>query len=292
MYKFIEGLSITWERPKAYGWFHLVFLVASILLATLMIIFIKKDKDNKIALWKLKTIIGIFWAVLFVIEILKQLLAIGHNDNTTKTWVYDIYNKTSFFPYVLCSTPLYVIPIYLFIPEGKVSEGILSYLGIYTLWMGGFVMFYPGDVFTTNRFISFHSIIYHSLLFSLGLFLTIRHIVRYHWKNFLAASVIFLILYSFAVIGNEIIYQLRDNEKFSWAKGINLFNMSHRKPNPMVSNIDFLAKLKPWVLTILYIPFTFIGVFTLWSAMSGIGYLVKFIESKYKRNKHPKIIKS
>ncbi|MDP4042683.1 hypothetical protein [Mycoplasmopsis arginini] len=90
-------------------------------------------------------------------------------------------------------------------------------------------------------------------------------------------------MYSFAIIGNEIIYQLRDNEKFTWSKGINLFNMSHRKPNPMVSNINFLVKLKPWVLTILYIPFTFVGVFTLWSMMSGIGYLVKFIESKYKK---------
>ncbi|WP_373435143.1 TMEM164 family acyltransferase [Metamycoplasma equirhinis] len=293
MYKFIEGLSKEWkiwERPTSYGWFHLIFIFFTIILATLMIIFIKKDNNQELKTWKLKTIIGSIFFVLLLIEIFKQLLAIGHNDSVKHKWVYDIYKNHSYFPYVLCSTALYIMPIYLLVPKGKVSDGILTYIGIYSLWMGGFVIFYPGDVFTKNIFICFHSMIYHSLLFALGLFLTIRFIVKFHWKSFLYAGIIFIVLYLFAIIGNEIIYQLEQKSKLKWSWGINLFNMSHRKPNPMVSDIAFLAKAKPWVITISYIPFTFIGVGAFWSLISGIGYLVKFIEKKYKLRQQNKNI--
>ncbi|QSF13534.1 YwaF family protein [Mycoplasma sp. Mirounga ES2805-ORL] len=289
MYEFIKYLSKEWDRPKLFGAMHISFLVASIIIIALMVIFIKTEKMN---VSKIKILVGIIFLILFTVEVLKQLLAIGVIDDSSRTWTYKIYSNPSYIPFQLCSTPLYAIPLYLCVTDKKVGDAILSYIGIFGLWMGAFVMFYPGDVFNENIFICFHTMIYHSLLFILGSFLTIKLIIKYHWKEYLFASIIFLIFYLIAVAGNEFIYQFKNRKSWEWLNGLNLFNMSHRQFTPMLNGFKSIASKMPnYLWTILYVPFTLIGVFVVWTMFALPLFITQYVKKKNRIKKEIDILK-
>lgn len=250
--------------PKAYGLFHLIWFGVFILIATLMIIFFKNPSKGNT-----KLIFFSFWLILFIVELLKQIYGSGRDFSTWK-------NHPEFIPLMLCSMPLYIIPIYLLIPSKyeKASNAFLSYLSVFNLWCGLFVMFYPGDVFIANIFISNHTMIYHGILMTLGLWTAFRKIVKFNLETFMWAGIVFIAEYSLITMGNEIIYQLKDKTNY-WP---NLFNMSHRKPSPFFSDIPGVKDLKPWMTTILYVPATFFGAFTFYTIIWGMSLPMDLLE--------------
>ncbi|WP_412031495.1 hypothetical protein [Metamycoplasma buccale] len=257
--------------PPAYGWFHLTWLSIFIVIAIAMIFIFKNPTKTKT-----KFIYLGFWIILFTIELLKQIYVAGKNFN-------DYHKHGEAIPLQLCSMPLYIIPIYLLIPNKyeKTNQAFLSYLTIFNLWSGLFVMLYPGDVFTKNIFISNHTMIYHGILFVLGIWSSIRKVVPFNWKTFMWSTIIFIIIYSLIIMGNEIIYQLNKANKTTYFP--NLFNMSHRIPSAFVSGIPWLKKLPAWSITLLYIPFTLIGTSLLYTIFWGFSLALVKTESAIRR---------
>lgn len=253
IYQFVNKEQFA-EKVLPYGWFHLMWFTLTIIIITLLLIVFKKPsrKTNK------KIFIA-FYVPLLLVEILKQFLAVGPNFNTY---------ENSFFPYMLCSMPLYITPIYFAIPNKyeKTQDVFLSYFSIYNLWCGAFVMFYPGDVFASKSvFICCHTMIYHGILAILGVYSVGRSIVKWHWQTYMWASLIFTIGFLSVMLGNEIIYHIGDNSKVT----PNLWNISHRKLSPFAPPVK-LDNLKPILFTLLYLPFTIFSTSLIYSIAIGI----------------------
>ncbi|WP_027334214.1 hypothetical protein [Mycoplasma elephantis] len=254
--------------PTSFGLFHLIYLFAFLIISILLIIILRKPKKITV-----KFVFLFFYIILFTIELLKQIYSLGKDFTSFK-------NNPEFFPLVLCSMPLYIIPIFLLIPlkYEKASNAILSYLSIFNLWCGLFVMLYPGDVFISNIFISNHTMIYHGILMALGIWTCFNRIVKFHISTFIWAAIIFIIEYILICIGNEVLYHIKDNINFY----PNLFNISHRRPSPMFSNIPYIKDLKPWIVTILYIPTTLCSAFIIYTLVWSISLPFDLMKQKNK----------
>lgn len=262
-------------KPIAYGYFHLSYLIATICIAIALIAIFRKPTKKQV-----KWIYFAFYIVLFTIELFKQLLGTGQHF---KSYVH----HQEYIPLMLCSMPLYIILIYLLVPlkYEKTNNVFLSYLTIFNLWTGLFVMLYPGDVFIKNIFICHHTMIYHGILLILGLWGTIRTIVKFNFETIMWAGVIFITLMGLIAIGNEILYQLHKANKLidPHTKSEfypNLFNMSHRRLSPFISGIAFLKKSPYWLITLAYIPVTIIFSSLIYALFSGIGIGISKLENK------------
>ncbi|AZZ65772.1 hypothetical protein DMC14_003210 [Metamycoplasma phocicerebrale] len=266
LYSFFS--SFNFEEPNFYGWFHLTYLIIFLKISIFLVSIIKKPNSLQT-----KLVFLVLYIPLFFIELLKQIYATGSNFGEYK-------NNTWAFPMVLCSMPLYLIPIYLAIPSKHkiISNTFLSYLSIMNLWSGCFVMFYPGDVFTKNVFISNHTMIYHGILLVLGIWTVLSQAIKYNWKNILSGYILFIIIFILIIIGNEIIYQLDINNKTDFEP--NLFNMSHRYGSPLISNIPVFKKLKPWIPTLVYPFFTILGSFIIYTIFWGFSIAILKIQKQ------------
>ena len=95
-------------EPTPFGWYHL--LCIGIMLLFIVILFIRRKKHND---KQLKIVLATYGIIVLVLEILKQLTWSFNYDPVTQliTWDYEWYA----FPFQLCTTPVYISLICLFI---------------------------------------------------------------------------------------------------------------------------------------------------------------------------------
>ena len=108
--KLFEFLSTQFKNgePKLWGSFHIISLVISLTIAIILIAALWKTTKKEIAtFW----ILFAFWIILFTIECLKQFYA-GSKIDGSGNWYWKYDTRWSV-PFVLCSMPLYFIPLYL-----------------------------------------------------------------------------------------------------------------------------------------------------------------------------------
>lgn len=236
------------SKQFANGWiptqnspFHLI-VVFSTLLVTIIIAasFWKWRKNSKTTFFFLLTI----WVFMAVIETLKQFEAGSHLD-ASGNWYWKYVGVARWaFPFVLCSMPLYFIPLYLAtVKTKKFKIWILDFITLFSLYGGMFVLIYPGDVFTRNIFTSYHSSLYHGSMAVIGLVLLIWRVTKYNWKTMLRAFAVFMCLWAFTGFANEMIWQAS-------SKDINdpniptLLHISHRLPIHFATTISQMTKGK------------------------------------------------
>lgn len=134
------------------------------------------------------------------------------------------------FPFVLCSMPLYFIPLYLAtVKTKKFKIWILDFITLFSLYGGMFVLIYPGDVFTRNIFTSYHSSLYHGSMAVIGLVLLIWRVTKYNWKTMLRAFAVFMCLWAFTGFANEMIWQ-ESSKDINDPNIPTLLQISHRLP--------------------------------------------------------------
>ena len=115
MLKFYNLLNAKMTEPKAFGLFHLIVVLIILSFVILFTVLMLKSKNkNKWTYY----ILLVSWIILVIIELFKQLYG-GINLDGKGGW-YWRYEAPHLFPFVLCSMPLYFIPLYLFIPKQKV----------------------------------------------------------------------------------------------------------------------------------------------------------------------------
>jgi len=129
--------SIIIETPLAYGWFHILSLVI-ILGTAITISIVFRNCSDKV----FRRISLVFWIIIVILEIGKQLLfAFNYNVDTGEvTFRYQWYA----FPYQFCSSPLYILPLVIFLKDGKVRDCAISFISLFSLFAGLSAMFYPG----------------------------------------------------------------------------------------------------------------------------------------------------
>ena len=123
--RIVFALQKTAERPSGYGWFHLLFFFLVVAVTIILCVFFRKISEKKF-----KTIIFIFWIVMVLFEVYKQIVYSFSVDGAV--WDYQWYS----FPFQFCSTPLYVLPFLIFLKDGKVKDGAILFICTFSLFAG------------------------------------------------------------------------------------------------------------------------------------------------------------
>lgn len=143
-------------------------------------------------------------------EIGKQMLLYISNGHAYNWW---------YFPFQLCSMPLYLLPLYCLLPEKceKLRQVIATFLVDFGLLGGIFVFADQSGMHYNLPILTFHSYLWHFLMIFLGFFLIFSHKNSTRPKDFLLPGALFLM---FAAIATAI------NISFHTYGQINMFYIS------------------------------------------------------------------
>lgn len=189
MKNLIEKLAIPMETPKSYGSFHLKFFLIGLAISILLAFLLRKtnEKQNKIVL-------GFVGLVLLVSEIVKQLFHFYNINNETYAWWI--------FPFQLCSIPMYLCIISLFLPNGKLRSFLFEFMFSITMFTGFISFLEPSGLNHPWLFLTYHSYIWHMLLVFLGLYLYMSKRACTTKIGYLKAIITFIVLVGIAQLLN------------------------------------------------------------------------------------------
>lgn len=190
------------QAPKAYGWFHILFLVLTVAATATLCILWDKGIINNIRLVLLITSI-----VVLAFELYKQIVFnITCTDGVLK-FDYQWY----ILPWQFCSTPMF-IGFVAGLTKGKIHRYLCSYLATYALFAGIAVMLFPGEgvagVLHPSIGISIQTMICHGSMIVIGFFLYYTEHVEPRRQTLFKALPVFIVVLSIAVSLNEILHLL------------------------------------------------------------------------------------
>ena len=182
------------ERPKIYGLFHIIWLILSLVLVIYFII------NKKYSEKKLKIILGVYGIGSFVLELLKQI--IWSYDLGTSTWHYNWYAA----PFQLCTMPLYISLIALFLKKGKLRDSLLSFVAFIAILGSIATALYPESCFVRTILVDIHTMYLHFGSLVLAIYLKVSGEVDTSFKNLISGFKVFLVLAGIALILNISFY--------------------------------------------------------------------------------------
>lgn len=257
------------EKPEPYGWFHVLWLLLTVL-ATVGLCIRKKDESPQ----RVRNVVfGVAVAVL-VLEIYKQInYTFGYGDGITVD--YQWYA----FPWQFCSTPMYVGLLAGIIRKGKVHESLCAFLATYSIFAGVCVMLYPVSVFIGTIGINIQTMICHGSMITVGVYLLYSGYVKLEHKTILKAIPVFASTVLIAMILNEAAH-------LSGLLETDTFNMFFISPYcdpslPVYSTVQEMVAY-PWCLIIYIAAFTAAAYLILLCAM-GIRHVCLCVRKIVKR---------
>lgn len=277
--KILYILQIEMNTPEPYGWFHLMWIAFTII--SILVLFKVKNKySNK----QLKTVLGVYGIVALIFEIVKQLIWSFNYDEITKivTWDYQWYAA----PFQLCTTPIFVSIICLFLKESKLRNSLLSYMAFVTILGGLLTIIIPNSCFTSDTLINIHTMWLHCGSFVISTYILMTKAIKISKESFKGAFKVFLVFVLLAELLNAIIYNM----------GIlngETFNMFYISPyfKSSLPVFDVIQQSVPFVLYLLiYIFAIFVGSFAIYFISKKICNMNerknnKEIKDEVKKNK-------
>jgi len=199
MEEFLHFLQGEMEVPGIFSWFHFVMLIPIIGLTIFISLFFKNTKEKVY-----KRILLIFWIILLVLELFKQLIKSFHYGSPSY-WEYSVRD----FPFSICSMIYYFIPIILFVDKEKhpkIVDTAVGYLCLISLTMGIVVCIYTDMIMTNLVFINVQSLIHHGTQVILGVFVYVYNRKTISIKTVFRTLIAFLITAGIAIIINVCFY--------------------------------------------------------------------------------------
>ena len=266
--RFIERLNFEVEEPTPLGHFHLLFVL--LVLAAVVGCFFLRNVSSR----TFRIIIGSMFALMFILEVLKQFSF----SMTFTDGVCEYSYAWTDFPFQLCSTPLYVLPLLAFLPDCGLRDFAASYTMTYGLIGGTAVYLFPDTVFTTSIFINIQTMIHHGIQLVSGVFVAFWYRKRINRKFFLGGVAIFGVMFAVANLLNTVGYDLLLSKGIieSGAK-FNMFYISPRADQEMPLMSEFFKSLPPSVLIIGYFILLTVGAFLVTYAV----HLIDRFSEKY-----------
>lgn len=199
MSKFIE---MTWGSiengdigPGMFSWFHILWLAIMIIGCVAISLTVAKKHNPK----NDKIVILIFSIILVICEVFKQLF-----------W-FEFYGYYRFeiFPYQFCTVPIYVSIVASIIRSEKIKEYCYKFLAFYGIIGGLAVMLIPTAVLYTYFIpMSIHSMLWHSILVIMGVYLIVSRGYGKNLKELIVPSIMLFGFVVIAIIGNILVYNL------------------------------------------------------------------------------------
>lgn len=229
--KILYVLQAEMNEPKAFGWFHLMWI--GIIIFSLIILFkLRKKYSEK----QLKIVLGVYGVVALILEVAKQLIWSFNYDitNNIVTWDYQWYAA----PFQLCTTPIFVSLICLFLKDEKLRNSLLSYMAFITILGGFMTIILPDSCFTEQILINMHTMWLHCGSFVVSIYLIISGAVKIEKKNLINSFKVFLVFVVIAEILNIAVYNMNilNGEEFNmfyispyFVSGLPVFNVLQEK---------------------------------------------------------------
>lgn len=260
--KIIYLLQKEMEIPKMYGWFHL--LCGFITFFFIIFLYLKKKKNYE---KQLKKVLATYGIIALLLELLKQISWAFNYDPITKiiTWEYEWYAA----PFQLCTTPIYVSLICLFLKKGKTRDSLLSYLAFVTILGSIATIIYPESCFVSDILINIHTMWLHCGSFVVSIYLITNNIVKLNKENFKNSIIVFLIFLLLAFIMNIVVYN-------SGILNGQTFNMFYISPY-FISSLPIFNIIQENVPYILFLLIYIIAI--------SIGSFIIYIISSLIKNK-------
>lgn len=243
--RFLYMLQGEMETPKSFGWFHILWILFVIVSVVTLFIIRKKHSEKQ-----LKIILGVYGIIAFILELLKQLIWAFNYDPITNivTWDYEWYSA----PFQLCTTPIFISVICLFLKNNKFRKSLLSYLAFVTILGSLVTLILPDSCFTSDILINIHTMWLHCGSLVVSVYLLISKEVEINKKNFINSIIVFLIFVVIAEVLNITIYN-------SGILNGETFNMFYISPyfithlpifNIIQQNVPFIIYLLSYILII------------------------------------------
>lgn len=248
-YSFIELLKTEMERPKPYGWFHLLW----IFLTLISIFILRNKKDEK----HLKIVLGTYGIVAFILEALKQLSWSINLDNGAITWDYQWY----IFPFQLCSIPIYISLICFFSNNKKIHNLLLPFLGFITILGGIITILLPDSCFTNEILINVNTMWIHCGSAVLSIYLLMSGYIKINLNSFKKSINVFVFCILIASLLNFFTYN-------SGVLNGETFNMFYISPYfiSVLPIFDVIQKNVPYMLYLLiYFIVLTLGAFIIYT---------------------------
>lgn len=233
----IKILQLEMETPKPYGWFHLMWIAISFIM-----IFILYKLRNRYSEKQLKIVLGIYGIIVFILELLKQI-SWSYNISSN-TWDYSWYAA----PFQLCTMPIYVSLICLFLKKSKVRDYLLSFICFYTILGSIATMIMPDTCFVKDILVNIHTMYLHCGSFVLSIYLLINEI-KPTKENFIGSIKVFIICVIIALILDISFYKLGiiGNETFNMFYISPYFESSLPIFNTIYNNVPYIVFLGVYV---------------------------------------------
>ena len=177
-------------KPKAYGAFHLTFMLVGFLLCVLLAFVLRKttNKVNDCILFSC----GLFLALTEVYKQLFYYYCMG--DGVGYEWWI--------FPFQLCSLPMYLCLIVPFIKKNRIKRAMYTFLATYNL-LGGFISFFePSGLVHEHLTLTLHAFIWHMMLVFLGFYLIASGRSGRKLRDFCDSAIVFVSACAVAFIIN------------------------------------------------------------------------------------------
>ena len=258
--RMIELFDTTTDVPPAYGSYHLISIILTVVLAVALSLLYKKIGEKNV-----RWVILAVSVIAILLEVYKQITYTFSVENGEIVSDYQWYA----FPFQFCSVPMYA-GVLAGLTKGKLHDCLCAFLASYAIFAGLCVMIYPGDVFSTVAGVNFQTMCCHGSMITLGVFLLAVGYVKNAHKTILRAMPVFAVAVGLAVIMNEVVYRTNIAEGET-------FNMFFVSPHfegtlPVYSTIQQIVPY-PWCL-ILYILAFSIAAYVILLAATGIRALL------------------
>jgi len=238
--EWMAATAWTMEKPKAYGAFHLIFTFVGVVVCILLARKLRhvSERGNRIVLFS----VGFF---LVLTEIYKQLFYCYYIGNGSYQWWI--------FPFQLCSVPMYLCLFASVLKKGKIQSGMFCFMTTYNL-LGGIMAFIePSGIVHEYWTLTLHAFIWHMLLIFVGAYLIASGRFAKTKKEFLSATVVFLVLAVIAFSINLIFWDVSNGS-------INMFFVGPKNSSLAVFK-QISEKFGWYVSTLLYVPTVCLGAF-------------------------------
>ena len=194
--KLLEILDTPMETPTSYGWFHILFLVLSVVVGVLLCRLFRDGQKYA------PRVVLVTAAVVFALECYKMVnFGFSYEDGISYSFPWGS------FPFQFCSTPMYVGLLTGLFRRGRVHDSLCAYLATYAVFAGLCVMVYPNDVFIETIGINIQTMICHGSMLTVGIYLFGSGYVKAEHKTILKALPVFCGAVLIAVGLNEWAYR-------------------------------------------------------------------------------------
>ena len=267
--KIVFLLQSEMKEPTPFGWFHCLCIIVTLL--TIIILFKKRKEYNE---KQLKTVLACYGIIALTLEILKQISWSFNYDATTNLvkWSYEWYAA----PFQLCTTPIYVSLICLFLKDNKIRKALLSYLAFVTILGSFFTIIIPESCFVEDILVNIHTMWLHCGSFVVSIYLLITNAVEIKKENYKLSIITFLVFVIIALIMNITIYHsgILQNQTF---------NMFYISPY-FISSLPVFDAIQQNVPYILYLLIYIIALSLGALIVYFISYFIMSILEKIKKS--------